>query len=244
MGAVNATSGEAKQLSFRDITGIFVLWIFVVSISSPLAQALIGVGPLSDEAMSVNDLSKEESISILIRTLFLLLIFIYCSWKYGKNANLRYLSVNRVGIGAVIVNCFLGILLAVSFVFILFWGLIPIEESITVLESEAFFYGLGSFLLIAVWVPVIEECLYRGYFFCGIENSFGSTMASVISSLLFAISHVNFFLSSSWIPLAYLFLISFFLGYLRLKYKSIVPSIAFHGFYNGSLFALASLVFG
>lgn len=86
-------------------------------------------------------------------------------------------------------------------------------------------------LLMAVifWalVPaVFEEMAFRGFLFYDLMGSFNGRTTIVITSLLFTISHFNLF-SSFWI-----FPFALFLGYLRLRYRSLWYCMLVHFCHN------------
>ena len=93
--------------------------------------------------------------------------------------------------------------------------------------SEFFGDGVGApqllvFLIIVLFLPVIEEWLFRGVLWRLASKVMTSGFVWVTISLLFAIAH--------WEPLHVLGLIpiSFFLGWLRLKTGELGPSILAH----------------
>ena len=93
--------------------------------------------------------------------------------------------------------------------------------------SEFFGDGIGPpqllvFLIIVLFLPVIEEWLFRGVLWRLASKVMTSGFVWVTISLLFAIAH--------WEPLHVLGLLplSFFLGWLRLKTGELGPSILAH----------------
>lgn len=87
-------------------------------------------------------------------------------------------------------------------------------------------------ILVGISIPIIEELLFRGFFYVAIEKVSNSIIAIIISSMLFALAHGN--LEQG----AYAFFAGLFLSYVRYKYKSIIYTIIMHFFMN-----LTSLVF-
>jgi membrane protease YdiL (CAAX protease family) len=102
-----------------------------------------------------------------------------------------------------------------------------------------------AFLALAVWQPILEELLFRGY--CqgqlrqqswGRQSWCGLTVANSLTSLLFVVGHC-------WAhpPLwaIAVLLPSLVLGYCRDRYLSVYPCIALHAFYNAGYFSLTGL---
>jgi membrane protease YdiL (CAAX protease family) len=93
--------------------------------------------------------------------------------------------------------------------------------------SEFFGDGIGApqllvFLIIVLFLPVIEEWLFRGVLWRLASKVMTSGFVWVTISLLFAAAH--------WEPLHALGLLpfSFFLGWLRMKTGELGPSIVAH----------------
>jgi membrane protease YdiL (CAAX protease family) len=93
--------------------------------------------------------------------------------------------------------------------------------------SEFFGHGLGApqllvFLIIVVFLPAIEEWLFRGVLWRLTKKVVSPVLTFVVVSLLFAAAH--------WEPLHVLGLLplSFFLGWLRLKTGELGPSTVAH----------------
>jgi len=93
--------------------------------------------------------------------------------------------------------------------------------------SEFFGHGISApqllvFLIIVIFLPVIEEWLFRGVLWRLASKVMAPSFVLVTVSLLFAIAH--------WEPLHVLGLLpfSFFLGWLRLKTGELGPSTVAH----------------
>jgi membrane protease YdiL (CAAX protease family) len=62
-----------------------------------------------------------------------------------------------------------------------------------ILHTSSFYFPLNIFLYI-LWIPFIEEVLFRGYFLEILRGSWGVTYSICFSSLLFVLSHHWWFL--------------------------------------------------
>jgi membrane protease YdiL (CAAX protease family) len=102
-----------------------------------------------------------------------------------------------------------------------------------------------TFLSLAVWQPVLEELLFRGY--CqgqlrqqswGQQCWRGLTVANSLTSLLFVAGH---WLSHPPLWAMAVLLPSLLLGYCRDRYSSVYPCIVLHAFYNAGYFSLTGL---
>ncbi len=102
-----------------------------------------------------------------------------------------------------------------------------------------------SFLAVAVWHPLAEELIFRG-FVQGqlVEQAWGQrtwagiSTANLLTSLVFVLGHL-------WQhPPVWAFAVgvpSLGFGWLRDRFESVYPSIALHMFYNAGYFALTGL---
>lgn len=79
-----------------------------------------------------------------------------------------------------------------------------------------------SLFIVSVLIPIIEEMLFRGFFYDAAKLLANDVVAIVFTSLTFAIAH--FELRQS----IYAFFAGLFLGYLRYKYKNLLYPIITH----------------
>ncbi len=101
-----------------------------------------------------------------------------------------------------------------------------------VLESSDFFSLFTLMLFVAVFVPVIEELLFRGFVLDLASEAYGRWTAIIISSILFALVHVD--------PLSIInaFIGGLIYGYVRIRTGSLWPSIFLHSMWNAHLYLL------
>lgn len=98
------------------------------------------------------------------------------------------------------------------------------------------------FLSVALWQPLFEELLFRGAIqgqvlqtSWGQKTWLGLSMANLIVSLLFALTH----LVSHSISWSFLVLVpSLCFGFARDRFGSVYPAIVLHAFYNAGYFLL------
>ena len=84
---------------------------------------------------------------------------------------------------------------------------------------------VASFLAIVV-APVFEELFFRGFMLQGIMRHLSPLKAAVVTSILFALAHIDPF---TYIPI---FCIGMILALVFLKTRSLPIAIASHGLYN------------
>jgi len=86
---------------------------------------------------------------------------------------------------------------------------------------------------IALLAPLAEELLFRGYLFSLLEKRAGTNPAIIVTAWLFALFHFSFL---TFIPI---FFMGLWMGYLRKRSGSILPSLIFHSVNNLLAIAIA-----
>jgi len=113
--------------------------------------------------------------------------------------------------------------------------------------------GLGILFGMFVLAPITEEIIFRGFIqgvlqknFALDQNKFHIKIIIVITTFIFTIAHVRYILYAEtvqWIlSLFGIFIAGLYLGYLRNKYQSIVPSMFAHLGFNVAGFVMAPIV--
>ena len=87
----------------------------------------------------------------------------------------------------------------------------------------------------AVAAPLAEETFFRGFLFAGLRKSLGWQKAAIISSLLFALMHLE------WTAIFPIFMIGFIFAYLYQRSNSIWPAVILH--VGNNLMALCAVSF-
>ena len=89
------------------------------------------------------------------------------------------------------------------------------------------------FITASVAAPIFEEIMFRGFLLPSLTRYFSVTTAIVLSSLLFALAHLNL---SEVLPLATLGMV---LGFVYTRSRNLLSSILLHSLWNsGTLFSL------
>ena len=133
---------------------------------------------------------------------------------------------------------FPGILFAIGCAILLYFlldkGLDPVFERFFPTSEESYQKTLQtlskapviSLFQVCVLAPVIEEILMRGYLLHGLLPSYGSMIALLVSSLLFALFHFNMVQTLSAV------ICGIILGLLYLQTGSVFCCILAHSAYN------------
>lgn len=86
-------------------------------------------------------------------------------------------------------------------------------------------------LVLVLLAPVCEELAFRGFILTGLRQRFHPWTAIVLSSLLFAVSHLNVF---QFVPM---FILGVILGVIATRSRSVLPGMLLHVLYNGLVVA-------
>ena len=95
---------------------------------------------------------------------------------------------------------------------------------------------IGSFALVVLWGPLAEEVFFRGFIFPGLMGRLGFAGAAVVSSLLFALAHVDGVERLVMVPP--IFAIGMLLAWLYQRTGSIWSCFAAHAIWNAIGFSI------
>jgi membrane protease YdiL (CAAX protease family) len=91
---------------------------------------------------------------------------------------------------------------------------------------------------IVVFGPIVEELLFRGFLFRGVAHSrAGPYWAIAVTAALWALAHSN----RGFFGVCTTFLMGVYLGWLRRKTGSVVPTILLHVLWNALAFAAVAI---
>lgn len=94
-------------------------------------------------------------------------------------------------------------------------------------------YFLLSAISIAIFAPLMEELLFRGFLQSFIRKHLGSKQAILITAVLFSFFHFSQEQGLGNIPIiGSLFVLALFLGFLYEKQRSLAASISLHSCFN------------
>ncbi len=120
----------------------------------------------------------------------------------------------------------------IEFVLKTYFGIDALEqEAIQVLKTQKENFGL--ILFVTVFIPMIEEILFRGFLLQGLKSVMRTSFAIALSSLIFAFFHYAGGQGFSNITIiASLFALACFMGYLVEKTGSLWSSMGLHMTFN------------
>jgi membrane protease YdiL (CAAX protease family) len=112
-------------------------------------------------------------------------------------------------------------------------------------EQDIGFEGVSSnlsliltFISLVILPPLVEELVFRGFVFGGLKNKLPVVVAALVTSVLFAVAHLQFGNGQPllWVAALDTFVLSMVLCYLRQRTGSLWAGIVIHAMKNGVAF--------
>lgn len=157
----------------------------------------------------------------------------YFAWR-SSAFPWKALGLRRFPVGKLLLFVSSGILaiMTASFLYVLFLQLLGINspdqsKQIISMFGKSIFGLIVTFVVVVLIAPFAEELLFRGYLYPSFRNNWGISRATVATSFLFALAHLQ-----ALILLPVYFFIGFVLTFVREKTNSVIPSMILHGLNN------------
>lgn len=92
-----------------------------------------------------------------------------------------------------------------------------------------------AILVMVILAPLSEEVIFRGLLLDWLRQHVAAWVAVVVISFVFSILHFNNFKDSvvGWLAFSIRFLVGIATSILAIRYRSLRPSVVFHGSFNG-----------
>lgn len=176
---------------------------------------------------------ESNGLMVSLATLFALPVTVVLCWlfarlKAGRRA-LEYLALKRAGWRSYVAGIVgLGVIMLIWLGMTHLFDVPEIPPFVVEAYRTAEIYPLLWFAII-IAAPIMEETLFRGFFFQGLSQSrAGAVGAILIPSVFWAMIHVQYGIHE----IVLIFLFGILLGMLRLRSGSILPGVAIHAFSN------------
>ena len=222
-----------------ETTGVILVWslaLAVLNISNFIFSKLY---PVSDSMLMQFVLRSVLSNIIMI---YLIYYAIKANREKGFWESLYVRKSNRFFTVTFILPIALGVsLAAINYTLLMSHGIqsqSPLRQAITGSTPAAIFFFIFSALVTA---PLLEELIFRGYFFTAIQKIKGKWFAVLSISLIFAIFHVEQ-LWGEWLAILLIGGLSFGLTLLRAWSGTTLPGIVMHYAYNISMFIVVPIL--
>jgi len=173
-------------------------------------------------------LSKNMSI-IILGGIVLASLTYYLIFKINKTSPKDYIMIKSIDVKKIISIAIFGVSLSVTTTYI--WTLISSIESLKTVfndydELASVIFGGNSimltFLTVGLIVPIFEEILFRGLIFSELRKNTNQKLALIFQAIVFGIYHMDIVQGVN------AFFVGFFMGWLYLRYKSILAPIILH----------------
>ncbi len=225
--------GVSRYLYAADALHIIFIWIWAETLLMMSFKGLLALFPSGESRLG--ELVATTVISILI-----VLYFIYRVIQRYPQENFRSFTALHWGRQSywkvIVFPAFSGLVFAL----VSSWVILsrktdpqtPLSEVVNATQSSTL---LMAFLAIAVLIaPLIEEIIFRGYFYRVISFVKGTTAAMVIITLSFALLHIGQYWGD-WPAIAMVGLLGLFMTYLRFSTGSTLAGVVTHYVYNAGI---------
>lgn len=222
----------------RDIAFVLIITILV-----PISFALVWFGlkhlPLPSYVLAV--INNKELVEALIDLVTLATEFGLLYWLVKKyHATRQTLGLNGFSWARFIFFVIGGLILLTTSVIVIFSLIVWLVPSFNAdqAQNNALTYGSSgvglwlSFAAAVIVAPVVEELYFRGLILPVLMRRFGTLFAIFLTSLLFALLHFQ--------PnvVIYTFILAIILAVVRLRLKSVIPSMLLHALNNLIAFSI------
>ena len=238
---------ETKKYSFRGVVisllkslGYIATWFVVTQLASLLVQVLLMARYRGSSAEAIMSIYNQNTTQVLLIANSLTLVVFMVFYKIRKTTLSTRCEIVSKPFGAYTRGILLGILgqFAIQYLLsaLLAAKLLPtewlgaLEENNEALVTAPVAINLITTVLIG---PIFEEVLCRGLMLGALKKAMPAWVAVGVSSLAFGILHAN------PIGIIYATLFGILLGFITIKFNSIVPSILCHIAFNFTSFILS-----
>ncbi len=139
---------------------------------------------------------------------------------------------------------FLGLGLGLGYILLTEYAVLPSDylpsPIFDALLAAPFLLQIGWVFMFVLLFPVIEEVLFRGVLFTGFSQSWGPSLAGVITTVAFVAVHIPKVLEY-WPAFMAVTVIGSLMVLIRIRTGSLIPGMALHCTYNGVLIIFAFL---
>ena len=225
---------------FIDLLLFLVFAGFALFASSFLAFLFYSVlKPLAGWRTPVQSLRDNPFFLLGLQAFFYVLIFVYVyalivfHYRLPFRSGMRWLSPSARSALLFLVAGFL-----LAFAVQLIPSILPDKQSFPLSQlftSPAADYALAGFAILIA--PVMEELVFRGFFFSIFETRTSLRFAVVVTALLFAALHVSEYWGA-WNHVLMIFIVGLVFSLVRAATGSVVPGVIVHSAYNGTLMLL------
>ena len=249
---VTGLSVLPKKLSSRFGPIVYAITTIALALIAQIFASVVLLGLLYLLGYSKDEISKQVTSLQLWQFVFVAIadsVIIFFVWRFLKVKQQNFKDIGFVRptkndfVKAIVAYVVYMIILVVATALVKV--LVP---SVDLEQSQQLGFEANKGLLnlifagisLVILPPLTEELLYRGYLFTGLRKTLKFLPAAVVTSLIFAMPHLQF---NSGAPLLWAaaidtFILSLILVYLRENTKSLAAPIIVHAIKNGLAFSI------
>lgn len=244
-GSAKAVWGPVASLLF-GMLGAFIGGSVIASILVMLVLTVLGFDAAEIDVWS-RTINGVLVVSALAAVFVIAVILLYVKRRGGNKLQLGltkfHLHYVWQAISGVLTYFFMYVV-AVSIIKVLVPSL-DLEQK----QDLGFDSPVSSFQLVAVFLtlvvipPIVEELVFRGFIYSGLRSRFNFAIATLVTSLFFAVGHLQFGNGAPllWVAAIDTFVLSVVMCYIRERTGSIIPTIIIHALKNGLAFSFLYL---
>ena len=225
--------GETSLQRFSDSLGVILTWLLCIVC---LILVIKGLSVLSSIVFKTQ---LEEMLFFTLLESLVMLVLIYDATRHYEGGFWKTIGMSKAEgsfMKIILVPALLGFLLA-------FWSFAAVSQDIhppltplrriieTTYSFSAILFFFGSAVFLA---PLIEEIIFRGYFYKILSGSKGKGFAICVVAVIFSLLHVGQYWGD-FKGILFVTLLGFVLTFLRAYNGVTVSSIVTHYVYNGFL---------
>jgi len=225
--------GYPSSVLVSDAYNVILIWFLAMVVIGAFFKSAGEVFPAFESPMGRLLLSAVFSSTIA------LILIARASQKFSGRGFLYNAGLRRGGRSVMevfVVPALAGLFFAVvSSAIIWLRHTQPVTPLSEVIEATTSTFLFAIFLVMAILIaPLIEEIIFRGYFFHVISRARGERFAIYVISLVFAFLHVGQYWGD-WAAIAMVMLLGFALTILRARTATTLASIVTHYVYNAGV---------
>ncbi len=246
--------GSTFIRDYRRLLGLVLTTFVLFFAANFIAAALVSVGyslsgrsPLMIEK-TITSSTKAQFYLILLVELFIVLsvmLALRFAQRSIREFNLKLPSMMQV----LRVSLYFGVYFGVTFILTVLLALFVPQVDIEQTQQIGFDGARGKslllvFLALCVAVPIAEEVLFRGFLYRGAKKYAGIVIATIVTTILFGIAHLEFGSGEplNWIAAIDTALFSLALIYTYEKERTLLAPILLHSIKNSLAFVFLFVV--
>jgi membrane protease YdiL (CAAX protease family) len=223
-----------------DAYGVIITWFYIFLILSIINKVVFGGAKSNESSLG------EIIFSSILSSAVLLILIAHASNRFS-NKGFLYNAGFKGGRWSIhkafLLPFFSGLVFAgISAYIALSRDITPVTPLSEIIDATKSSLAIFVFIILAIFIaPLVEEIIFRGYFYQVIKQLKGKFAAVMIISLSFAVLHVGQYWGD-WIAIIMVTILGFTLTVLRATSGTTLTSTIAHYVYNGGVTVIPIIV--